>query len=156
MKKVLIFPSKHFLAGGSSLLEPKNPPMYIDATYGTYDKWNNYALEWYQVVLGCLRVHKNVFTKIAITEVNFSHRPKIAILWVGPNCTHFRQLLWIQLAWCDFGASTTTRKSFGPPEVFLKTVLWDDFFSGSILPNYWKLLRVKNCSKAHDALFQCL
>ena len=94
-----------------------------------WDLWYvKLALEWYQVVLGCLRVHKNVFTKIAITEVNFSHRPKIAILWVGPNCTHLRQLLYVQLTWCKFGASTTTRKNFGPPEVFLKTVLWDDFF----------------------------
>ena len=93
MENILIFLSKPFLDGGSSLLEPKNPPMHTDTTYRTYDKWNTYASEWYQEVLGCLRVHKNVFTKIAITEVNFSHRPKIAILWVGPNCTHFRQLL---------------------------------------------------------------
>ena len=57
-------PHTTHLAGGSSLLEPKNQPMHTDATYGTYDKWNNYALEWYQVVLGCLRVHKNVFTKL--------------------------------------------------------------------------------------------
>ena len=92
MENYLIFPSKRFLAGGNSLLEPKTQLMHTDATYGTCDMWN-YALEWYQVVLGCLRVHKTVFTNIALTEVNFSHRPKIAILWVGPNCTHFRQLL---------------------------------------------------------------
>ena len=81
--------TKPFLAGGSSSLEPKNQPMHTDATYETYDKWNNYALEWYQVVLGCLRVHKNVFTKIDMSEVNFSHRPKITILWVGPNAPIF-------------------------------------------------------------------
>ena len=77
------------MAGGSSLLEPKNQPMNTDATYETYDKWNNYALEWYQVVLGCLRVHKNVFKKIDMSEVNFSHRPKITIRWVGPNAPIF-------------------------------------------------------------------
>ena len=94
MEEFLIFPSKHFLAGGSSLLEPKNRPMHTDATYGTYEKWNNYALEWYQVILGCLRVHKNVFTKnAAVSEVNFSHRPKINLLWAGPKGTHFRHLL---------------------------------------------------------------
>ena len=84
--------TKPFLAGGSSLLEPKNQPMHTNATGGTCDKWN-YALEWYQKILGCLEVHKNVFTKIAMSEVNFSHRPKITILWVGPNCTIFCQLL---------------------------------------------------------------
>ena len=93
MEKFLIFTSKPFLAGGSSLSEPKNQPMHTDATNGTCDEWN-YALEWYQVVLGCLRLHKNVFTKIAaVSEVNFSHRPKINLLWVGPKGTHFRQLL---------------------------------------------------------------
>ena len=80
------------MAGGNSLLEPKTQLMHTDATYGTCDMWN-IALEWYQVFLACLRVHKNVFTNIAKIEVNISHRPKIAILWVGPNCTHFRQLL---------------------------------------------------------------
>ena len=104
--KKLIFPSTPFLAGGNSLLEPKTKLMHTDATYVTCDMWN-YVLEWYQVVLGCLRVHTNVFTKIAITEVNISHRPKIAILWFGPNCTHFRQLLWGQFTWCEFDASTT-------------------------------------------------
>ena len=93
MEKFLIFLSKPFLAGGSSILEHQNQPMHTEATYGTYDKWNTYALEWYQVVLGCLRVHKNVFTKIATTEVNFSHRPKINLLWVEPKWTHFCQLL---------------------------------------------------------------
>ena len=93
MEKFLIFTSKPFLTGGSSLSEPKNQPMHTDATNGTCDEWN-YALEWYQVVLGCLRLHKNVFTKIAaVSEVNFSHRPKINLLWVVPKGTHFRQLL---------------------------------------------------------------
>ena len=92
MEKYLIFPSKHFLAGGNSLLEPKTQLMHTNATYGTCDMWN-YALDWYQVDLGYLRVPKNVFTKIVMSEVNFSLRPKIAILWVGPNCTHFRQIL---------------------------------------------------------------
>ena len=90
-KNIWIFLQHHsWLA--DPFLVPKNQLMHTDATYGICDMWN-YALEWYQVVLGCLRVHKSVFTKIAITEVNFSHRPKIAILWVCPNCTHFRQLL---------------------------------------------------------------
>ena len=79
MEKYLIFPSKRFLAGGNSLLEPKTQLMHTDACYETCDMLN-YALEWYQVVLGCLRVHNNVFTKIAITEVNISHCPKIALL----------------------------------------------------------------------------
>ena len=92
MEKFMIFTSKPLLAGGNSFLEPRNELMHTDATYGTCDIWN-YALEWYEVVLGCLRVHNNVFTKVAVTEVNISHRPKIAILWVGPNCTHLRQLL---------------------------------------------------------------
>ena len=92
MEKYLIFPSKRFLAGENSLLEPKTQLMHTGATYGTCDMWN-YASEWYQVVLGCLKVHKNVFTKIAITEVNVSHCPKIAKLWFGPNCTFFRQYL---------------------------------------------------------------
>ena len=92
MEKFLIFPSKPFLAGGSSLSEPKNQPMHIEATYGTCDEWN-YALEWHQVVLGCLRLHKNVFPKIAaVSEVNFSHRPKINLLWVGPKMNPFSSI----------------------------------------------------------------
>ena len=90
--KFKIFPLMPFLAGENSLLEHKTQPKHTDASYGTCDMWN-YPLDWYQKVLGCLRVPMYVFTKNAIIEVNFSHCPKITILWVGPNCTHFRQLL---------------------------------------------------------------
>ena len=38
----------------------------------------------------------NVFTKNDMFEVNFSHRPKTAILGVGPNCALFCQLLWVR------------------------------------------------------------
>ena len=65
MEKFQIFPSKPFLAGGSSLLEPKTQLMHSDGTYDTYEMCN-YPLEGYQVVLGCLRKPKNVFTKIAV------------------------------------------------------------------------------------------
>ena len=37
MEKYLIFPSKRFLAGANSLLEPKTQLMDTDATYGTCD-----------------------------------------------------------------------------------------------------------------------
>ena len=111
-----------FLASGNSLLKLKIQLKHTDASYGTCDVWN-YALDWYQVVLGCLRVPKNVFAKLAMSEVKFSHRPKIDILKVDPYCTHFRQTLWVQLTWCNFGASTSTRKNFGPPQAFIKTVL---------------------------------
>ena len=69
-----------------------------------------------------------VFTKNAMFEVNISHRPEILILRVGPNCTHFCQLLLLQLTWCKFRASTTILKIFGSPKAFIKTVLWDDIF----------------------------
>ena len=68
-----------FLASGSSLLKLKIQLKHTDASFGTCDVWN-YALDWYQVVLGCLRVPKNVFAKLALFEVKFSHRPKIDIL----------------------------------------------------------------------------
>ena len=88
MEKHLIFPSKHFLAGGNWLLQPNIQLMHTNAIYGTCDMWN-YALDWYQVDLGCLSVPKNVFTKIVMSEVKFSHRPKNDILRFDPNCTHF-------------------------------------------------------------------
>ena len=49
MEKFLIFPTKQFVDGGSSSLEPKNQLKHTDASYGTYDMWD-YAFDWYQVV----------------------------------------------------------------------------------------------------------
>ena len=68
------------------------------------------------------------FTKNAIIEVNFSHRRKSNILKFGPNCTHCCQLLYVELTWCEFSASTITRKKFEPPKAFIKTLLCSDFF----------------------------
>ena len=78
MEKFLIFPTIPFLAGGSLLFEPKNQLKHTDVYYVTCDMWT-YALDWYQVVLGCLSVPMYVFfSKNDMFEVNFSHRPKIA------------------------------------------------------------------------------
>ena len=158
MEIFLIFPWKPLLAGGNSLLEPRNQLMHTDATFGTCDKWN-YALEWYQVVLGSLRVNKNIFTKIAMSEVNFSHRPKITILWVGASWSKMHPfstitirkayVVWIWRLYDYYKIFRT------PKSVHQISAIWR-LFSGSILPNYWNLLGVKNSSKAHGARFQFL
>ena len=145
MGNFLIFPSKHFLAGGSSLLEPKNQPMHTDATYGTCDKLN-YALEGYQVVLGCLGVHKTVFTKIAVrSELLAPSQNHRTVSWskLLPFSSITIDTAYVVWFWRLYNHE----KEFRTP----RSVPWNSamgrLFSGSFLPNYCKLLAVKTVLK---------
>ena len=127
--------------------------MHTSATYGTCDMWN-YALEWYQVVLGCLRVHKNVFTKIPISEVNFSHSRKIAILRFGPNCTHCCQLICLQVTWSEFENFRPPVWDFKVSKAFYKTKEKNNFRCTWLLDQLQQKLILSDSQNLFNSLLE--